>query len=78
MGIKRLEVWIDGKKQIQRLNDQLARCFTLAPGTHRIAVVAVDKYRDKPPLEKWQCSSGQARRGLGPDNERDADAPSKR
>jgi hypothetical protein len=45
VGIKRLEVWIDGKKQTQRLNDQLARRFMLSPGTHRIAVVAVDKYR---------------------------------
>lgn len=45
VGIKRLEVWIDGKKQTQRLNDQLAKRFTLTRGTHRIAVVAVDKFR---------------------------------
>ena len=43
-GIKRLEVWIDGVKQYQRLNDQLARSFTLTTGTHRVVVVAVDKY----------------------------------
>jgi hypothetical protein len=45
IGIGRLEIWIDGVKQTQRLNDQIARRFTLSPGTHRIAVVAVDKHR---------------------------------
>jgi hypothetical protein len=45
IGVKRLEVWIDGKKQTQRFNDQLAKRFTLSPGSHRIAVVAVDRYR---------------------------------
>lgn len=45
IGVKRLEVWIDGKKAHQRWNDQLAKRFTLTAGTHRIAVVAVDKYR---------------------------------
>jgi FG-GAP-like repeat len=44
-GIKRLEVWIDGVKRYQRWNDQLAKSFTLSPGQHRIAVVAVDKYK---------------------------------
>ena len=45
VGIKRLEVWIDGKKQTQRFNDQLAKRFTLSPGSHRIAIQAVDKDR---------------------------------
>jgi hypothetical protein len=45
VGVKRLEIWIDGKKQALRLNDQIAKRFTLASGTYRIAVVAVDKYR---------------------------------
>lgn len=44
-GVKRLEVWIDGVKKYQKWSDQLAKSFTLAPGTHRIAVVAVDKYK---------------------------------
>jgi hypothetical protein len=44
-GIKRLEVWIDGVKRYQRWNDQLAKSFTLSSGQHRIAVVAVDKYK---------------------------------
>jgi hypothetical protein len=45
VGVKRLEVWIDGKKQYAKLNDQLAKSFTLAAGTHRIAVVAVGRYK---------------------------------
>lgn len=44
VGVKRLEVWIDGKKVFQRLGDQVAKRFTLAPGNHRIAIVAVDKH----------------------------------
>ena len=46
-GIKRLEVWIDGVKRYQKWNDQLAKTFTLSPGQHHIAVVAVDKYKGK-------------------------------
>lgn len=44
-GIKRLEVWIDGVKRYQKWNDQLAKSFTVSPGKHRIAVVAVDRYK---------------------------------
>lgn len=44
-GIKRLEIWIDGVKRYQRWNDQVAKSFTLSKGSHRIAVVAVDKYK---------------------------------
>lgn len=43
-GVQRLEVWIDGKKQTEAWTDQIAKKFTLTAGTHRIAVVAVDKY----------------------------------
>jgi hypothetical protein len=43
-GVQRLEVWIDGKKRGQRWADQIAQQFTLSTGTHRIVVVAVDKY----------------------------------
>jgi hypothetical protein len=44
-GIQRLEVWIDGVKKYQKWNDQVAKKFTLAAGSHRIAVVAVDMYK---------------------------------
>ncbi|HEY0565549.1 MAG TPA: VCBS repeat-containing protein, partial [Terriglobales bacterium] len=44
LGVQRMEIWIDGKKAAQKLEDQISKKFTLAPGTHRIAVVAVDKY----------------------------------
>jgi len=43
-GVSQLQVWIDGKKQYIKWGDQLAKKFTLNSGTHRIAVVANDKY----------------------------------
>jgi hypothetical protein len=44
LGVKRLEIWVDGVKVYQKLSDQLAKRITLSPGTHRVTVVAVDKY----------------------------------
>ncbi len=44
-GVKRLEIWIDGVKRYQRWNDQVAKSFTLTPGTHHVSVIAVDKYK---------------------------------
>jgi hypothetical protein len=44
VGVRRLEIWIDGVKRGQRLYDQIAQSFSLAPGSHRITVVAVDQY----------------------------------
>ncbi|HXU17604.1 MAG TPA: VCBS repeat-containing protein [Terriglobales bacterium] len=43
-GVNQLQVWIDGKKQYVKWGDQLAKKFTLPSGSHRIAVVAYDKY----------------------------------
>ena len=43
-GVNQLQVWIDGKRQSVKWGDQLAKKFTLSAGTHRIAVVANDKY----------------------------------
>jgi hypothetical protein len=43
-GIKRLEIQIDGVKRGQRWSDQIAETFTLSPGKHRVAVVAVDQF----------------------------------
>jgi hypothetical protein len=44
-GVQRLEVWIDGVKKAQSLSDQISKTFTLAAGSHRVALVAVDKYK---------------------------------
>lgn len=44
VGIKRVELWVDGHKLGQTLNDQLRQTITLSTGTHTITVVAVDKY----------------------------------
>jgi hypothetical protein len=44
-GVQRLEVWIDGVKKGQSLSDQIRKTFTLAAGSHRVALVAVDKYK---------------------------------
>jgi hypothetical protein len=44
-GIQRLEVWIDGVKKYEKWNDQMAKKFTLAAGSHKITVVAVDLYK---------------------------------
>lgn len=44
IGVKRLEVWVDGKKMYQKLGDQMNKKITLSSGRHRLVVVAVDKY----------------------------------
>jgi hypothetical protein len=43
-GVQRVEVWIDGKKKAESCSDQLSKKFTLSAGTHKVTVVAVDKY----------------------------------
>jgi hypothetical protein len=44
VGVKRLELWVDGVKRAQALNDQLRHTLTLSAGTHKLVVVAVDEY----------------------------------
>jgi hypothetical protein len=44
VGIKRLELWVDGTKRAQILNDQLLKTLTLTPGIHQVTIVAVDQY----------------------------------
>lgn len=44
VGVKRIELWVDGHKVAQNLNDQLRKTLTLSRGIHQITVVAVDKY----------------------------------
>ena len=44
VGIKRLEIWVDGTKRAQALDDQLLTTLTLTKGTHQVTVVAVDQY----------------------------------
>ncbi len=43
-GVRRVELWIDGKKRAETPNDQLRASVTLNAGRHRVTVVAVDKY----------------------------------
>jgi hypothetical protein len=43
-GVIQLQVWIDGVKQAVKWHDELSKKFSLPPGTHRITVVAADKY----------------------------------
>lgn len=44
VGIKRVELWVDGHKVAQALNDQLRKTLTLTRGIHQLTVVAVDRY----------------------------------
>jgi hypothetical protein len=44
VGIKRLELWVDGTKRGQALSDQLLTSLTLTKGTHQVTTVAVDQY----------------------------------
>jgi hypothetical protein len=44
VGVKRLEIWVDGKKLTEELNDQIAKQITLSPGMHSLSLVAVDQY----------------------------------
>lgn len=44
-GVARLEVWVDGVKQYEKWNDQLAKRLMLSSGSHRVVVVAVDMYQ---------------------------------
>ena len=43
-GVQRLELWIDGVKHYETLNDQLLHAESLAAGQHLVELVAVDKY----------------------------------
>jgi len=43
-GVVRIELWIDGKKNTEMWNDQISATVTVAAGTHRVALVAVDKF----------------------------------
>lgn len=43
-GVIQLQVWIDGAKKAVKWHDQLANKFSLSSGTHRITVIATDKY----------------------------------
>jgi hypothetical protein len=43
-GVKRIELWADGVKRAQSINDQLRATIHLSPGTHRLTVVGVDLY----------------------------------
>jgi hypothetical protein len=44
VGVRRVELWVDGTKRYDSPDDQLRRTITLSTGTHRIVVQAVDKF----------------------------------
>jgi len=44
LGVRRLEIWVDGKKLTEELNDQIAKQITLSSGMHALSLVAVDQY----------------------------------
>jgi hypothetical protein len=43
-GVRRVELWIDGKKKYNAPDDQLQFKITLPPGTHKLEIGAVDKF----------------------------------
>lgn len=43
-GVKRLELWVDGKKLTQAFNDQMNATVSVAAGTRSVTIVAVDLY----------------------------------
>jgi hypothetical protein len=43
-GVIQLQVWIDGVKRAVKWHDEMSRRFSLPSGTHKIAVIATDKY----------------------------------
>ncbi|MFL6310540.1 MAG: FG-GAP-like repeat-containing protein [Terriglobales bacterium] len=42
-GVKRMELWVDGKKRFEEWNDQLRATVSLTPGRHQIIVQAIDQ-----------------------------------
>lgn len=42
-GVKRMELWVDGKKRFEEWNDQLRATISLTQGRHRIVVQAIDQ-----------------------------------
>ncbi len=44
-GVNLMQLYLDGKKSFESWNDQLKRSVTVSAGKHRVAIVAVDRYR---------------------------------
>ncbi len=44
IGVKRMEIWVDGKKLTEELNSQILKVITLSRGMHSLTIVAVDQY----------------------------------
>lgn len=42
-GVKRMELWVDGKKRFEEWNDQLLATVSLTQGRHQIIVQAIDQ-----------------------------------
>jgi hypothetical protein len=43
-GVRRVELWVDGKKLYNSPDDRLRATITLASGTHQVTIVAVDQF----------------------------------
>ena len=44
-GVTLMQMYVDGKKSFELWNDQLKRTITVSAGKHRVAIVAMDRYR---------------------------------
>jgi hypothetical protein len=44
VSVKRVELWVDGRKRYDSPDDQLKRTITLSKGTHRLVIQAVDRF----------------------------------
>jgi VCBS repeat protein/Big-like domain-containing protein len=44
-GVTLMQLYVDGKKSFELWNDQLKRSVTVGAGTHRVSIVAWDRYR---------------------------------
>ena len=44
LGIRRLEIWMDGNKVAEELNSQIKKVISVTPGRHDLTLVAVDQY----------------------------------
>ena len=42
-GVKRMELWVDGKKRFEEWNDQLRATISLTQGRHQVIVQAIDQ-----------------------------------
>ena len=44
-GVVQMQLYVDGKKAFDTWNDQLKKTITVGAGKHRVAIIAIDRYR---------------------------------